>query len=320
MPEADDFELRSEPLSLRPAEGQVLLRNRYLSLDPYMRWRMNDAKSYAPPVGLGEVMVGSTVAEVMESRHPGFAPGDRVVAPGGWQTHACVDGARLRRIEGDELPLTAFLGALGSPGFTAWAGLRHIGRPQAKETLVVGAATGPVGAMVGQLARAAGCRTVAICGGAGKVALARDALGFDAAVDHRDPRLAARLASACPWGVDVYFENIGGKVLEAVRPLLNDFARIPVCGLVSQYNAPGESVDLAPFLQDILVKRLTWRGFIVTDFQADFPEFLAEVMPMVASGKIGFLEDIRPGLEHAPQALVDVLSGANRGKMILALD
>ena len=155
MPEVDDFELRSEPLSLRPAEGEVLLRNRYLSLDPYMRWRMNDAKSYAPPVGLGEVMVGSTVAEVLESRHPDFAAGDHVVAPGGWQSHACVGAGRLRRIEAGALPLTVFLGALGSPGFTAWAGLRHIGKPQAGETVVVGAATGPVGALVGQIARAA---------------------------------------------------------------------------------------------------------------------------------------------------------------------
>lgn len=319
MPQVDDFAMNSAPVPSGVGDGEVLIRNRYLSLDPYMRWRMNDARSYAPPVGLGEVMVGATVAEVLESGHADFAPGDHVVAPGGWQSHARVSGARLRRIDAGGLPLSVFLGALGSPGFTAWAGLRHIGRPAADETVVVGAATGPVGAMVGQLARAAGCRTVAICGGPEKVRLARETLGFDAALDHRDPDLAMRLAAQCPRGVDVYFENVGGKVLEAVRPLLNDFARIPVCGLVSQYNAPGEAVDLAPFMQDILVKRLTWRGFIVTDFQSDFPAFLSEATPMVRSGAIRFVEDMREGLELAPQALIDVLQGNNRGKMVLSL-
>lgn len=319
MPQVSDFALGSAPLPTGVDDGEVLIRNLYLSLDPYMRWRMNDAKSYAPPVGLGEVMVGATIGEVLESRHPGFAPGDHVVAPGGWQSHARLNGGRLRKIDAGELPLSVFLGALGSPGFTAWAGLRHIGKPAAGETLVVGAATGPVGAMVGQLAKAAGCRVVAICGGAEKTRLARETLGFDAAVDHRDPDLAARLADECPRGIDVYFENIGGKVLEAVRPLLNDFARIPVCGLVSQYNAAGDTVDLAPFMQDILVKRLTWRGFIVTDFQPDFPTFLSEVTPLVQAGNIRFIEDIREGLELAPQALIDVLQGDNRGKMVLSI-
>lgn len=319
LPQIGDFALQSAAAPAQPKDGEVLIRNLYLSLDPYMRWRMNDAKSYAPPVGIGEVMVGTTIGEVLESRHPGFARGDHVHAPGGWQSHACLDGTRMRRIEVDDLPLSVFLGALGGPGFTAWAGLRHIGKPVAGETVVVGAATGPVGAMVGQLARAAGCRTVAICGGAEKVRLARETLGFDAALDHRDPELAARLAAECPRGIDVYFENIGGTVLEAVRPLLNDFARIPVCGLISQYNAPGAVVDLAPFLQDILVKRLTWRGFIVTDFQSDFPAFLAEVTPLVRSGDIRFIEDLRQGLEFAPQALIDVLQGGNRGKMVLDL-
>lgn len=319
MPQVDDFELQSAPVMSGVGEGEVLIRNLYLSLDPYMRWRMNDAKSYAPPVGIGEVMVGATIGEVMESGHSDFTPGDHVVAPGGWQSHARLSGARLRRIDAGKLPLSVFLGALGSPGFTAWAGLRHIGKPVAGETVVVGAATGPVGAMVGQLAQVAGCRTVAICGGPEKVRLARETLGFDAAIDHRDPALATLLASECPRGIDVYFENIGGKVLEAARPLLNDFARIPVCGLVSQYNAPGETVDLAPFMQDILVKRLTWRGFIVTDFQSDFPTFLSEVTPLVEAGTVRFVEDIREGLELAPQALIDVLQGNNRGKMVLSL-
>lgn len=319
MPQVDDFQLESRPLETDVADGEVLIRNLYLSLDPYMRWRMNDAKSYAPPVGLGEVMVGATIGEVLESRHPDFTPGDHVVAPGGWQSHARVAAGRLRRIQAGALPLSVFLGALGSPGFTAWAGLRHIGQPKSGETVVVGAATGPVGAMVGQLARAAGCRVVAICGGQEKVRLATETLGFDAAIDHREPDLASHLATACPDGVDVYFENIGGKVLGAVRPLLNDFARIPVCGLISQYNAPSEPVDLGPFMQDILVKRLTWRGFIVTDFQSDFPEFLAEVTPMVEAGAIRFIEDLRQGLEHAPEAFIDVLRGQNRGKMALSL-
>ncbi len=319
MPEVEDFALESAPLVSGIADGEVLIRNRYLSLDPYMRWRMEDAKSYAPPVNLGEVMVGATIGEVLESGHPDFTAGDHVLAPGGWQSHARVAASRLRKIERGALPLSVFLGALGSPGFTAWAGLRHIGKPKVGETVVVGAATGPVGAMVGQLAQAAGCRVVAICGGSEKVQLATKTLGFDAAVDHRDPDLATQLGAACPNGIDVYFENIGGIVLEAVRPLLNDFARIPVCGLISQYNALGEPVDLGPFMQDILVKRLTWRGFIVTDFQADFPEFLAQVCPMVETGAIRFIEDLRQGLEHAPEAFIDVLKGQNRGKMVLSL-
>lgn len=319
MPQTSDFSLNSVPLKSGVSEGEVLIRNLYLSLDPYMRWRMNDAKSYAPPVKLGEVMVGATIGEVLESGHPDFAPGDHVAAQGGWQSHARIPGTRLRKIDTRGLPLSVFLGALGSPGFTAWAGLRHIGKPKPGETVVVGAATGPVGSMVGQLAREAGCRAIAICGGAEKVDLARNVIGFDDAIDHRDPELARRLADACPKGVDVYFENIGGKVLEAVRPLLNDFARIPVCGLISQYNAPGEVVDLGPFMQDILVKRLTWRGFIVTDFWSDYPTFLQEVTPLVEAGTIQVIEDIREGLALAPQALIDVLQGKNRGKMVLSL-
>lgn len=320
MPAVDDFELRSEPLTLRPAANEVLLRNRFLSVDPYMRWRMNDAKSYAAPVAIGQVMVGATVSEVIESDHPDFKPVDSVVGPGGWQSHSLVKASQLRKIDTSQLPASTFLAALGSPGFTAWAGLRHIGKPKAGETLVVGAATGPVGSIVGQLARAAGARAVGICGGAEKVTLARDEFGFDAALDHRDPDLAAKLAEACPDGVDVYFENIGGKVLEAVRPLINDFARIPVCGLIAQYNVIDDAARLAPLLQEVLVKRLTIRGFIVTDFQADFGAFQAEMTPMVISGKIRCLEDVREGLEGAPQAFIDMLGGGNRGKMIVALD
>jgi NADPH-dependent curcumin reductase CurA len=319
FPVPDDFEFTEVPLGLEPKEGEVLIRNLFLSVDPYMRWRMNDAQSYAPPVTLGDVMVGTTVAEVLWSRDSGFRAGDRVVAQGGWQSHACVPAALLRREADDGTSLTTALGVLGSPGFTAWVGLRHIGKPQAGETLLVGAATGPVGSMVGQLAQAAGARAVAICGGPEKVALACKMFGFDAAVDHQASDFESRLAEACPKGIDVYFENIGGKVLRAVRPLLNDFARIPVCGLAAQYNTPGENENLAEFMQDILVKRLTWRGFIVSDFQREFSDFLAEVTPLVTDGRISFVEDIRKGLEQAPQALIDVLSGRNRGKMVIDL-
>lgn len=321
-PALTDFALVEQSVQSPQVAGQVLLRNRYLSLDPYMRWRMNDAKSYAPPVALGDVMVGATISEVVASMDPDFAPGDMVAAGGGWQDYALVKGDVLRRVDLLLADAPAWLGVLGSPGFTAFAGLMKIGQPVAGETVVVGAATGAVGSMVGQLAKRSGCRAVAIAGGPEKCRLAVEFFGFDAAVDHRDPEMNKLLARACPAGIDVYFENIGGKVLDAVIPLLNDFARVPVCGIVSQYNEPDEPEDqtrLSSLMRDILVKRLSLKGFIVTDYIAYRDEFLELVAPLVAAGEIARLEDVADGLEKAPEAFIGLLKGRNRGKVVVKI-
>ncbi|WP_434026917.1 NADP-dependent oxidoreductase [[Pseudomonas] boreopolis] len=325
-PTAANFRLEEVPLPL-PGPGQVLLRNRILSLDPYMRGRMDEGRSYAPPVALGEVMEGRTVAEVLESHHPGFARGDWVFAPaGGWQTHAIVDGGTLNRKldpNGQPPPSTA-LGVHGMPGFTAYAGLREIGRPQAGETLVVAAASGPVGATVAQLAKLQGLRVVAIAGGPEKVRYLREELQVDAALDHRSGDFAERLRAAVPDGIDVYFENVGGKVFDAVLPLLNDFARIPVCGTIATYNARGEvrpGPDRLPdFLSQILRQRLTVRGFIQRDFVRLYPEFLREMGQWLREGRIRYREDVVEGLENAPQGLIGLLRGDNFGKRLVRLD
>lgn len=321
-PTADDFRLEHVPLPV-PGEGQVLLRNRYLSLDPYMRGRMNAGRSYAKPVELGEVMEGGTVSEVIDSRHPDFRTGDMVLAHGGWQTHAVADGRTLqRRLDARTAPLTTALGVYGMPGFTAYVGLHEIGKPQPGETVVVAAASGPVGATVGQIARLQGARTVGIAGGEAKRAYLRDELGFDVALDHRAPDFADRLRAACPDGIDVYFENVGGAVFDAVVPLLNDFARIPVCGLVAHYNdtalPPGP--DRMPWLMSqILTRHLTVRGFIQRDFIALYPQFLREMGAWLADGKIHYREDIVEGLENAPRALIGLLRGENFGKVVVKL-
>ena len=320
-PVDEDFRLAESDLPQPSCPGDVLIRNRFLSLDPYMRWRMNDARSYAPPVAIGAPMVGATISEIVRSDDPAFEPGQLVMAQGGWQDFAVAAASALHPVDSSVEP-TAFLDVLGSPGFTAYAGLMKIGQPKAGETVVVGAATGPVGSMVGQLARRARCRAVAIAGGPEKCALAVDHFGFDAAVDHRGDDIAGALAEACPDGIDVYFENIGGRVLDAVLPLLNDFARIPVCGVVSQYNGeaayPGET-RLANVMRDTLVKRLTWRGFIVTDFAAHRGEFTELVAPMVRAGEIAALRDVVEGLENAPDAFIGLLKGRNRGKLIVRI-
>lgn len=319
-PQSSDFAMQKREI---PAvdDGHVLLKTELLSLDPYMRWRMNEGPSYAPPVALGGVMVGSTVSRVVASRHPDFRKDELVVGRSGWQEFALSDGTDLRRISNARLPPSAALGILGSPGLTAYTGLLNIGQPKAGETLVVAAATGPVGALVGQIARLKGCRVVAIAGGAEKCRYAVDALGFDAAIDHRDPEMAAKLRSACPNGIDIYFENVGGLVWDAVVPLLNDFARIPVCGLISQYNdaGAGQSNKLAQaeLMRMVLVKRLTIRGFIVTDFIAQMEDFQREVGGWFADGKLVHREQFVDGLENAPQAFIGMLKGQNFGKLIV---
>jgi len=304
-------------------DGQVLLKILYLSLDPYMRGRISAAKSYAAPTEIGQGMEGGTVAEVLESRDPAFKPGDTVLSHSGWQSHAVANGAQLRQLDPKSAPVTTALGVLGMPGFTAYAGLLTIGQPKPGETVVVAAASGPVGSAVGQIARIKGARAVGIAGGPEKCAFVRDTFGFDAVIDHRDPDMAAKLAAACPDGIDVYFENVGGRVWDAVFPLLNTFARIPVCGLVAQYNASGEfpGPDRLPvMMRQVLTKSLTIRGFIQREFVATQGAAFREEMPRwIAEGAVKYKEDIVEGLENAPEAFIGLLEGKNFGKLIVKL-
>ena len=289
-----------------------------------MRGRMDDRKSYAKPLQPGEVMTGETVAQVLTSNHPVYVKGDIVLAPTGWRTHALSDGTGLRKLDPGVAPVTTGLGVLGMPGFTAYSGLRVIGKPQPADTVVVAAAGGPVGSLVGQLAKLAGARAVGIAGGPEKCAFVRDEFRFDAAVDHRAAEFPAQLAAACPSGIDVYFENVGGAIWQAVLPLLNNFARVPVCGLVAHYSgAPkGDGTDRLPAtMREILSKRLTLRGFIYSDFAKEhFSEFLREVGAGVADGRIRYREDIVDGLDKAPEAFIGMLEGRNFGKAIVRVD
>jgi NADPH-dependent curcumin reductase CurA len=304
----------------QPGPDEVLLRTRYLSLDPYMRGRMSAARSYAKPVEPGDVMVGGTVSEVVASNVEGLAPGDVVLGQMGWQEYAVSKRQGLRKLDPAAAPIQTALGVLGMPGMTAYTGLLNIGQPKEGETVVVAAATGPVGSLVGQIAKLKGCRAVGIAGGADKCRALIDEFGFDAAIDHRSPEMAARLKEACPKGIDVYFENVGGAVWDAVFPLLNDFSRIPVCGLVAQYNMtelpPGP--DRTPVLmRAILSKRLLLRGFIVSDFASQHGEFQREVGAWLRDGKIKYREDVVEGLENAPQAFIGLLQGKNFGKLLI---
>jgi NADPH-dependent curcumin reductase CurA len=320
-PKPSDFRLEFAPLPV-PGEGEVLTRTRWLSLDPYMRGRMSEARSYAKPVAIGAPMVAGTVGEVVESRAPGFAKGDLVLGYAGWQDYAAEPAAALVKLDPAMPRPSLALGVLGMPGMTAWAGLEEIGKPKAGETLVVAAATGPVGATVGQIAKLKGCRVVGIAGGTAKCTWLIDELGFDAAIDHRAPDLAGHVAEACPNGIDVYFENVGGAVWEAVLPLLNDFARVPVCGLVAHYNdtgpAPGPD-RTAQLMRAVLTRRLTLRGYIVTDFASRRGDFLKDMTGWVQSGAVRFREDVTKGLENAPDAFIGMLAGRNFGKVIVQL-
>ena len=322
-PKLSDFRLEETAIPT-PSAGQVLLRVQYLSLDPYMRGRMDDQKSYAQPVPLGGVMGGESVATVIASHHPGYSEGDVVLAQTGWRTHALSDRADLRKLDPAVAPVTTGLGVLGMPGFTAYCGLRLIGKPTPGETVVVAAATGPVGSLVGQLATIAGARAVGIAGGPEKCAFMKKEFQFDAAVDHRAADFPAQLAAACPNGIDVYFENVGGAIWQAVLPLLNNFARVPVCGLVAQYSGTPNSdgTDKLPAtMRVILSKRLTLRGFIYFDFaQEHFSEFVREVGAGVADGRIRYREDIVDGLDKAPEAFIGMLEGRNFGKAIVRVD
>jgi NADPH-dependent curcumin reductase CurA len=284
-----------------------------------MRGRMADGPSYATPVPIGGVMEGGTVCEVIASHHPGFAKGDIVLARAGWQTHALSDGRDLRKIDPGLGPISTAVGVLGMPGMTAYTGLLDIGKPQAGETVVVAAASGAVGSAVGQIAKIKGARAVGIAGGKDKCAYVKSELGFDDCLDHRAPDLAAQLKAACPKGIDVYFENVGGAVFEAVFPLLNAFARVPVCGLIAHYN---DTEAKAPkwagsMMRAVLTKRLTIRGFIVSDFAARHSDFLRDMSQWLAEGKLKHKEFVTEGLDSAPQAFMGLLKGANFGKQLV---
>jgi NADPH-dependent curcumin reductase CurA len=318
-PVPGDFALVETPIPV-PGPGEILLQTLWLSLDPYMRGRMNAGKSYAPPVALGKVMVGGTVSRVLASNQEGFRPGDFVEGRTGWQEYALATGRELRRVDPALAPLSTALGVLGMPGMTAYTGLLTIGRPEPGETVVVAAASGAVGSLVGQIARLKGARAIGIAGGPAKCDYVVSELGFDACLDHRSPTLPADLAAACPEGIDVYFENVGGAVWEAVLPLLNPFARIPVCGLIAHSNATRlpEGPNLVPALmRAVLSNRLTLRGFIVGDFADQQEEFLTDVGAWLRTGQIRHREDIVDGLESAPAAFIGLLQGRNFGKALV---
>jgi NADPH-dependent curcumin reductase CurA len=318
-PKPENFRLDTAPVP-QPGEGEVLIRTKWLSLDPYMRGRMSAAKSYAKPVDVGAVMEGGTVGEIVASRNNGFREGDIVLSHSGWQDYAISNGQGLRRLDPNTAPIQTALGVLGMPGMTAYTGLLNIGKPKEGETVVVAAATGPVGSAVGQIAKMKGARAVGIAGGPEKCRLLIEEFGFDAAIDHRGPDMPEQLAKACPTGIDVYFENVGGKVWDAVFPLLNDFARVPVCGIVSHYNdtelPPGP--DRTPQLMGaVLRKRLTLRGFIVWDFASQAGDFAREMGSWLKDGRIRYREDVVDGLENAPEAFMGLLKGRNTGKLLV---
>ncbi|WP_426437097.1 NADP-dependent oxidoreductase [Bradyrhizobium genosp. P] len=313
-----DFRLEEAPVA-EPGDGEMLLSVRYLSLDPYMRGRMDDRKSYSPPTPVGGVMEGEVVAEVIRSHHPDYHTGEMVLGRLGWLTHVVSDGAGLTKLDARFDPVTTALGVLGMPGFTAYTGLLNIGRPRPGETVVVAAASGPVGSLVGQIARIKGARAVGIAGGADKCCFVQDELGFDAVVDHRAGDFAQQLAKVCPKGIDVYFENVGGPVWQAVLPLLNKDARVPVCGLIAQYNDEhGAGPDrLAATMREVVSRSLTLRGFINTEFAAQRPAFLNDVSSWIADGRVLYREDVVMGLDRAPEAFIGMLEGRNFGKLLV---
>jgi NADPH-dependent curcumin reductase CurA len=311
----DNFRLVETPLEPL-AQGQFRVRNHYLSLDPYMRGRMNDSKSYAAPQPLNEVMIGGTVGEVVESKHPKFALGDKVVAAFGWQEFGTSDGTGVHKVDDTHVPLSAYLGAVGMPGVTAWYGLNRIIAPQAGQTVVVSAASGAVGSVVGQLAKLAGARAVGIAGGEHKCRYVVETLGFDACVDYKAGNLYQDLKAATPNGVDGYFENVGGAVLDAALARMNAFGRIALCGMIANYD--GEPLPLRhPAL--LLTQRLLVQGFIVTEHLDVWPEALTQLGTLVAQKKLHYRETIAQGLEQAPEAFLGLLKGKNFGKQLVKL-
>ncbi|MGD0187118.1 MAG: NADP-dependent oxidoreductase [Roseiarcus sp.] len=310
-----NFRLIEVPLGA-PGPGEVLVRHHYLSLDPYMRGRLDDVRSYAKPQELGATMGGRTVGEVVASNHPRFKPGDFVVGMGGWALYALSDGRDLTVVDAETIPLQAYLGPVGMPGVTAWYGLNRIIAPKKGETVVVTAATGAVGSVVGQLAGIAGARAVGVAGGAEKCAYAMSELGYDVCVDHKSPRFAAEMKAALPGGLDGLFENVGGEPFAQCLRRLNDFARIAICGLIASYEGPPTAL---PNMALFLVRRIKVEGFIVSDHLPLWPQALGELAGHVAAGRLKWRETVREGLESAPQALVDLLHGGNFGKMLVKL-
>ena len=319
-PTPENFRLEREALP-DLQEGQVQLRTLYLSLDPYMRGRMSDAPSYADPVQIDDVMEGGAVSIVEQSRNSRFAVGDLVVGQTGWQTHSVNDGSALLTVPKGLPSDSMAVGVLGMPGMTAYMGLMDIGQPKSGETLVVAAASGAVGSVVGQVAKIKGLRVVGVAGGADKCRYVVEELGFDACIDHKSDNFADELAAACPQGVDIYFENVGGKVFDAIVPLLNAKARVPLCGLIAGYNAheTPSGPDRLPQLQrTLLTKRARIQGFIVFDDYGDRqPEFVSAMAPWVRDGKVKFREHIVDGLEQAPEAFIGLLEGRNFGKLVV---
>ena len=320
---------RLETIEIPALVGEdVLVEIEYISLDPYMRGRMDDAKSYASPVPIGGTMEGGAVGRVIASKSAKFAVGDYAFGQLGWATHGSVPARELRKLDPGLMPITTALGVLGMPGFTGWYGLNEHGRPKTDETLVVAAATGPVGSMVGQIAKAHGLHVVGIAGGNKKCTLAVNKFGFDHCLDHKaykdSQSMRKALQELCPKGVDIYFENVAGKILDAILPLMNTGARIPICGMISWYNAGalgakagGDTDKLPKMWRSILVKKMSVNGFIISDHWDQYSDFLSDVVPMVASGQISYEEDIVSGLENAPKAFIGLLEGQNFGKLIV---
>ncbi|EGQ9299482.1 NADP-dependent oxidoreductase [Vibrio vulnificus] len=319
-PTAENFALKQSDIPT-PAQGEMLLRSVYLSLDPYMRGRMSDAKSYAEPVGIDEVMVGGTVCQVEVSNHAEFEVGEWVLAYTGWQDYAISNGEGLIKLGKHPGHPSYALGVMGMPGFTAYMGLLDIGQPKEGDTLVVAAATGAVGSMVGQIGKLKGCRVIGIAGGEEKCQFAKETLGFDECIDHKATDFAEQLAKVCHNGIDIYFENVGGKVFDAVMPLLNTGARIPLCGLISQYNATSlpEGPDrMSMLMAQLLIKRIKMQGFIIfDDYGHRYGEFAADMSQWLAQGKIHYREHLVQGMENAPDAFIGLLEGKNFGKMVV---
>ena len=322
MPKASDF-LLNETSIPTPEDGQVLCETLYLSLDPYMRGRMSPSKSYAKPVEINEVMTGGTVGKVIESKDPNLKAGDIVFGYGGWQDYWVHNGITLKNVDPDIAPISTATGVLGMPGVTAYTGLLNIGKPKKGETVVVASACGPVGSVVGQIAKFKGARSIGIAGSQEKCEYAKNKFQFDHCLNHKSSEFSEELKQVCPEGIDVYFENVGGKVLDSVLPLLNDFARIPVCGIISAYNStklPSGPNLMPSLMRSILVKRLTFRGFIVWDFANQEKEALQQLAKWVKHGKLHYLEDIVDGLENAPEAFIGLFDGKNFGKLVVRVN